>query len=73
MTRALRQDSRSLLPHLLRFLPVAVVLWFLFVTHQQWRWSGAPGREFFASIAYLNCFMITLSGISYFATAITEE
>ena len=73
MTRALRQDSRSLLSHLLRFLPAGIVLWFLMLTHQSWRWNSAPGRDFFASIAYLNCVLITLAGVSFFATAITEE
>jgi ABC-type Na+ efflux pump permease subunit len=69
----MRQDSRSLLSHLVRFLPAGIGLWFLMLTHQSWRWNSAPGRDFFASIAYLNCVLITLAGVSFFATAITEE
>jgi hypothetical protein len=36
-------------------------------------WSGAPGLVFFDSVVFINLFFISLAGLSYFSSAITEE
>src|SRR5688572_17084441 len=36
-------------------------------------WVGAPGLTLFATVSGFNLFFITLAGLSYFSSAITEE
>jgi ABC-type transport system involved in multi-copper enzyme maturation permease subunit len=36
-------------------------------------WFGAPGLHFLQELVWLNLVLITLAGLSYFASAITEE
>jgi len=73
--RALRLDARLLRTHLFRLAFAATVYISLFVT---WAGSsgsltGAPGLKLFETMVILNVILITLAGISFFATAITEE
>ena len=71
--RSLRVDARAWGPHLARFgLMVAIYVSICFATALSARF-GAPGLRFFTSIAYLNLAFMTLMGISFFSTAITEE
>ncbi len=72
-TRGLRLDARLLRSHLLRFLFAVLIFSGLVWTHINSNTLGAPGREFFRSITYLNVAFISLAGISFFSTAITEE
>jgi ABC-type transport system involved in multi-copper enzyme maturation permease subunit len=73
MTRSLRIDSRLLRTHLFRFLFALLLLGGLFWAHMRSLWVGAPGLAFFQPITWLNFVFVTLAGISFFATAITEE
>lgn len=59
--------------YLLRFVIVIFVFGMLWLGELTSAVFGAPGRRFFQFITYLNFFIITLGGISVFATAITEE
>lgn len=73
LVRSLRQDARSLRPHLLRLALVVPNFMFLYYAQSVSVFMGAPGQKFFQPVAYLNFFLITLAGTSFFATAITEE
>ncbi|SFJ08439.1 ABC transporter permease family protein [Planctomicrobium piriforme] len=71
--RALRVDVRNLRSHLFRGALAALLLFFLFSTHQMQLVISAPGQTLFSWIAYTNYWFITLAGVSIFASAITEE
>lgn len=72
MNRSLREDSRLLRSHLFRLLFLGLIVWMLYRAAHQIM-IGAEGLHFFSSITFLNFFLITLVGASYFASAITEE
>jgi ABC-type transport system involved in multi-copper enzyme maturation permease subunit len=72
-TRSLRVDARSTRPHLLRLLFAFVILLQLIWMHEMEVLYGAPGLTMFKWISWLNFVLITLAGIGYFATAISEE
>ena len=71
--RSLREDARSKLTYLARAGMVGVIILFLFTTIVFSDWSGAPGLDFFRIIVNIQAVFITLAGLSYFASAITEE
>lgn len=71
--RALRTEARLPSPHVFRLLFVGLIYLTLVSTHSMSVMFGAPGLQVFRSMAYLNFFFITLGGMSFFATAITEE
>ncbi len=71
--RSLRQDVRARSTYWSRAGLVAMILVMLLTTNLSLGWSGAPGLEFFSSAIYTNFFFISLAGLSYFASAITEE
>jgi hypothetical protein len=71
--RAFRVDARSMRPHVLRLLFAGVILLQLVATQEMESLYGAPGLTFFQWITWLNFGVITLAGIGYFATAISEE
>ena len=72
-TRALREDVRSKSMYWARAGLVGIVLLNLGTTHLSMGWAGAPGLVFFDSIVFINLFFISLAGLSYFSSAITEE
>lgn len=72
-SRTLREDTRLLRVHFVRFLFVSGILWLLYLAQQQARWLGAPGLRFFESVCYLDLLLITLVGVGYFTSTITEE
>lgn len=71
--RSLRIDSRSLVVHLSRFGLVFAIYVSLIVARRQSINFGAPGTHFLRSIAYLNLVFMSLLGISFFSTAVSEE
>jgi hypothetical protein len=73
LERSLRIDARAWSTHLSRlgllgaiYLSLCFALW----TQQMF---GAPGLRFFQGIAYLDIAFMTLLGLGFFATSITEE
>jgi ABC-type transport system involved in cytochrome c biogenesis permease component len=72
-TRSFRVDARSTQPHILRLLFACVILLELVWTHEMEVMFGAPGLTVFKWISWLNFVLITLAGLGYFATAISEE
>jgi len=73
LTRALRMDARLMRAHIVRMLFLGIVFFSLLITHASSGRFGAPGLEFFWKIAWLNAILLTLAGIGFFSTAITEE
>ncbi|MEI8382978.1 MAG: hypothetical protein WCJ09_22850 [Planctomycetota bacterium] len=73
LERSLRTDARSWQTHLVRLgLMVGIYVALVFVLTMAWQF-GAPGLRFFSAIVYLNVACLTLLGISFFSTTITEE
>lgn len=71
--RALRLDSRLLRTHLFRVSFAGLMYLSLFYAWASSSLVGAPGLRLFETMTYLNLVLISLAGISFFATAITEE
>ncbi len=71
--RALCVDFRLTRTHLFRFLFAVMILFCLFMAHTTSLVLGAAGLVFFTQIIYLNFVFILMAGMSFFATAITEE
>ncbi len=72
-TRALREDTRAKFMYWARAGLVGIVLVDLGITQASMGWAGAPGLQFFNSIVFIDLFFISLAGLSYFSSAITEE
>lgn len=71
--RSLRTDSRSWLIHILRLLlalSIYTVLVYVSATSAKF---GAPGLRFFQAFVWLNTIFLTLAGIGFFSTTISEE
>lgn len=75
LERSLRLESRSPLMCWTRAGLLGVILFVLFPiqTSAQLGMYGAPGLRFLTSMFWVNFLFITLAGLSYFASAITEE
>lgn len=70
---SLRSDSRSIYPHIVR---AGFAIFMLLAVLGAWGRSlagMAPGLSFFEWICYFNVILISVSGISYFVSAVTEE
>ena len=69
----LKMDSKSIYPHIIR----AVFSFFMFfsisVAFMDAFGTSRTGLRFFETICFLNVLLITVSGVSYFVTAVTEE
>ncbi len=71
--RNLRVESRSLGMYAGRLLFLAIVLYALWISKMTMFITQAPGLRFFSTLVMVNFFFLTLSGLNYFASAITEE
>jgi ABC-type transport system involved in multi-copper enzyme maturation permease subunit len=73
--RALRLETRSWLICLTRAGLLLVILFVLLPIQSMANagWYGAPGLRFLEPMVWINLVCITLAGLSYFASAITEE
>lgn len=73
LSRALQLDARQLRTHLFRLVFVGFIYLSLLMAQVQSMSVGAPGLHFLNTIVYLNAIFITLAGVSFFSSAITEE
>ncbi|HWD91790.1 MAG TPA: ABC transporter permease [Verrucomicrobiae bacterium] len=73
--RALRLETRSAVICWARIGLLAIILITLLPIQTLARsgWYGAPGLRFLQELVWVNLVFITLAGLSYFASAITEE
>ncbi|MDQ3622499.1 MAG: hypothetical protein M3463_08435 [Verrucomicrobiota bacterium] len=72
-SRSLREDARQRRTYAARAGVVAIIALLMVVSIRASGSGGAPGLQFFAALAHLQSLCITLAGLSYFASAITEE
>ncbi|MEI8379219.1 MAG: hypothetical protein WCJ09_03765 [Planctomycetota bacterium] len=73
LARSLRSDARSILNHTARFGLMAAIYIALCCSLQVAMRFGAPGMRFFKASVYLNAIFMTLLGIGFFSTTISEE
>jgi len=71
--RSLRADSRSVWVHASWLLFLIVIYVAMGFAQYRSQFFGAPGLQFFQSVVYTNAVFVTLLGISYFSSAISEE
>lgn len=71
--RSMRMHLRAKSTSIASFVLVALIFVLLIVAHGTALVASAPGLRFFELVMMLNLFAITLVGVSYFASAITEE
>ncbi|WP_339730136.1 hypothetical protein [uncultured Gimesia sp.] len=70
---ALKKDVCLKRTHIFRFACIALVFIILFSSWLTSSRISSPGLDFFTKIVWLNFWLITLAGIGFFSTAITEE
>ena len=70
---SLRADTKSIYPHIVRACFVGFMLLAVLAAWGRALSGMAPGLEFFEWICRLNVLLISVSGISYFVSAVTEE
>ena len=70
---SLRSDIKSIYPHIIRACFCGFMMLAIIAAWADSLGSMAPGLHFFGWICRLNILLISVSGISYFVTAVTEE
>ncbi|MEZ6127439.1 MAG: hypothetical protein R3C59_01990 [Planctomycetaceae bacterium] len=70
---SLRSDSRSVYPHIVRAAFAGFMLLSILGAWGASLSGMAPGLKFFEGICSLNVLLISVAGISYFVSAVTEE
>lgn len=71
--RSLRIDARSLPSHLARLGLMGAIYLALCIQLRQSFSFGAPGMRFFSVIGWMDVIFMTVLGISFFSSAISEE
>ena len=72
-TRSLREDTRGRLTYWARGGLAALTLLLTAGTTIGSRWQGAPGLAFFSIVVMLQVVCVTIAGLGFFASAVTEE
>jgi len=72
-TRSLREDTRSKSTYWARAGLAAFVLVVMWMSSLAGARGGAPGLEFLKNAMWLQTVFLTIAGLAYFASAITEE
>ncbi len=70
---SLKMDSKSIYPHIIRAVFSFIMFFSISVAFMDAFGTSRTGLRFFETICYLNVLLITVSGVSYFVTAVTEE
>jgi len=73
MARSLRLEARLLRTHLFRLVFVFFIYMMMLMAQAESLMKGAPGKDFFSSMLWLNAIFITAGAVSFFVSAITEE
>lgn len=72
-TWTLRMDAKSVIPHVVRAGFAFFMLFSISIAFFDAFGSSRTGLRFFEAICFLNVVIITVAGVSYFVTAVTEE
>ena len=70
---SLKMDSKSIYPHVIRALFSFLMFFLISVAFADAFGTSRTGLRYFESICFLNALLITVCGVSYFVTAVTEE
>lgn len=70
---SLKMDSKSIYPHIIRAVFSFMMFFSISIAFIDAFGTSRTGLRFFEAICYLNVLLITVSGVSYFVTAVTEE
>ncbi len=70
---SLKMDSKSIYPHVIRAAFSFLMFFFISVAFTDAFGTSRTGLRYFESICFLNVLLITVCGVSYFVTAVTEE
>lgn len=73
LNRALRDGARLPRAHFVRLAAVLILLGMLIEAHVSSGGVGAPGLRLFRWICYLSVALVSLAGLGFFASAISEE
>lgn len=73
LTRSLRDGARRRRAHWVRLASVIVLLGMLIEAHVSGAALGAPGLRLFRSICYLSVALISLAGLGFFSSVVSEE
>lgn len=71
--RSVREDTRNQATYWTRIAIGGFILLFMLGTATTRGWVGATGRNFFMGVITLQAISISLIGLSYFSSAVTEE
>lgn len=69
----LKMDSRSVYPHIVRAMFAFSMMFSISAAFADFFGTSSMGLGFFEAVCKMNVMLITVSGISYFVTAVTEE
>ena len=72
-TRSVREDTRAKSTYWARACLAAFMLMVMGMAALSDVTSGAPGLDFLQTVAWLHLIFLTISGVGWFASAITEE
>jgi len=70
---SLKMDSKSIYPHIIRAVFSFIMFFSISIAFMDAFGTSRTGLRFFETMCYLNVLLITVSGVSYFVTALTEE
>ena len=70
---SLKMDSKSIYPHIIRAVFSFIMFFSISIAFMDAFGTSRTGLRFFETICFLNVLLITVSGVSYFVTAVTEE
>ncbi len=70
---SLKMDSKSIYPHIIRAVFSFIMFFSISIAFTDAFGTSRIGLHFFETICFLNVLLITVSGVSYFVTAVTEE
>src|SRR5262245_6752644 len=73
LMRSLRLDARQRRAHAVRIISIGVTFWLLVAAHINTAGLGSPGLQFFSLICNLCLGLITVAGVGFFSSSITEE
>lgn len=71
--RSLRADSRGITTYLMRLGLLVFIFFSLAWAHLKSTELGAPGLHFLGPIVWINLLFISVAGLGYFSSVITEE
>ena len=70
---SLRMDAKSVFPYILRAVFALMMLFAISASAVNMAGSNSVGLQLFGYICFMNVAVITVAGVSYFVTAVTEE